>query len=49
MRRAVLMEDEGREMVATSFEDRKSAEDWIAQQAGEYFKPEDYYILSGER
>lgn len=44
MRRAVLMEDEGREQMIHGYDTQKEAEDWIAEQKGEYFGPQDYYV-----
>lgn len=43
MRRAVLMEDEGRHHFIASFGDKKQAKLWIDTQKG-YFGPGDYYI-----
>lgn len=44
IRRAVLMEDEGRENIVKVCRTRAEAETWIAKQAGEYFGSSDYYI-----
>jgi hypothetical protein len=48
MRKPVLMEDGGRHFYVKSFEDRDEALDWISEQEGRYFGPNDYYI-AGER
>ena len=44
IRKAVLMEDEGREHVEKVFVTEAEANAWIAIQKDEYFKPHDYYI-----
>lgn len=44
MRKAVLMEDEGRQEFIKTAHTRKEAQDWIDAQKNEYFKPGDYYI-----
>lgn len=44
VRKAVLMEDEGREEFVKVYETREAAEKWIKDQKEEYFKPLDYYI-----
>ena len=47
IRLAVLMEDEGLEQVIDSHPTRAEAEEWIANQKNEYFKPSDYRIAEG--
>lgn len=44
MRYPVLMEDEGRHFLERICSSREEAEEWIAAQKDEYFKPQDYYI-----
>ena len=46
MRRPVLMEDEGMHSLVKICASQKEAEDWIAAQADEYFKTQDYYIVA---
>ena len=43
-RKAVFMEDEGREHYIRSFYTTQEAILWIKSQEGEYFSPNDYYI-----
>lgn len=49
MRYPVLMEDEGRHSFVKSFPTKELALDWIQHQENEYFKPQDYYILTEEK
>lgn len=44
MRKASLMEDEGREQHMFHTASKQDAETWIADQKGEFFGPKDYYI-----
>jgi hypothetical protein len=44
IRKAVLMEDEGREHIISIEDSREAAQKWIAAQKGEYFSPSDYRI-----
>ena len=46
VRKAVIMEDEGRLELIKPFESRAEAEAWIAAQSNEYFKPWDYVIFA---
>lgn len=48
MRRPCLMEDEGRHFFIKAVPTRQEADEWIAAQKDEYFRPSDYYILEGE-
>jgi hypothetical protein len=45
IRKAVLMEDEGREHLVKIMNSRQEAIEWVAKQAGQYFGPGDYRIL----
>ncbi len=45
MRSPCLPEDEGRHFFVKTCT-RAEAERWIAEQAGEYFQPSDYYIVA---
>jgi hypothetical protein len=45
IRRAVLMEDEGREHLVRIVDSHEEAVEWIAKQKGEYFGPGDYRIM----
>lgn len=45
MRYPVLMEDEGRHFKIKGPLPKVEAEQWIANQKDEYFKPSDYYIV----
>jgi hypothetical protein len=45
MRAPCLPEDEGRHFVEKVGLTKQEAEEWIAAQAEEYFKPSDYYIV----
>ena len=45
IRKAVIMEDEGREEFIDVFPSYKEARAWIDSQKGEYFAPSDYYIM----
>lgn len=49
MRYPVLMEDEGRHFFIERFPTKVEAENWIAAQKDEYFKPGDYYIVTKEK
>lgn len=44
IRKAVLMEDEGREQLVQRFDTEDEARAWVAAQEGEYFGPSDYYV-----
>lgn len=44
MRRPCLPEDEGRHFFIKGPLPRATAEHWVALQAGEFFRPSDYYI-----
>lgn len=48
MRRAVLMEDEGRSHLIKIVESKEEATKWIQEQKGQYFGPSDYYIMEEE-
>jgi hypothetical protein len=48
MRRACLMEDEGRHEFMGIYPTREAAAAWITAQKGQYFKPGDYYIAEAE-
>lgn len=45
MRRACIMEDEGRNFLVKVSSSKEEAQKWIDSQKDEYFKPSDYYIL----
>lgn len=45
VRKAVLMEDEGRQSIERSFVTKAEAVDWVAAQVNKYFGPHDYFIL----
>ena len=45
MRGPRLMEDEGRHWLIRVVTTREEAQAYIDAQKGQYFKPEDYYIL----
>lgn len=49
MRSPVLMEDEGRHELVKVYTSKAEAQEWIAAQKDEYFKPGDYYILEEPR
>lgn len=40
------MEDEGRHECVQTGLTREEAETWVAAQAGQYFRPSDYYIVA---
>lgn len=44
VRRAVLPEDEGRQHIVRSFNSLVKAQQWIADQVGQYHPPGDYYV-----
>lgn len=48
IRKAVLMEDEGREHLIKICASLEEAKEWVAKQAGEYFSPTDYRIMREE-
>jgi hypothetical protein len=45
MRSPCLMEDEGRSHLVKICESVEEAQQWIERQRGQYFGPEDYYIM----
>jgi hypothetical protein len=45
IRRAVLMEDEGREHVEGRYDSHQAAQAWVNAQKG-YFRPGDFYVAS---
>jgi hypothetical protein len=45
MRKAQLMEDEGRDQFEADFATKEAADAWIAAQSG-YFRPGDYFIIA---
>lgn len=44
LRRASLMEDEGRDEYINKFETYDLAMGWIQGQRGKYFSPDNYYV-----
>jgi len=45
MRKPCIQEDEGRHFIERQDLTKKEAEKWIADQVGEYFGPQAFYIV----